>query len=210
LDSGQPGANCAACNGTGYVYLSPVIEGDGVLVTGLVLNKEFNGLGDWKMGDLIATIPFEVRRQQDAQHFQFELNPLFPVGEYDKFTLLDALFRTHDTLVRGVDRAGAPADTLRYEAVATNDEGAPAVDYVLTADQTTGAITYYQQGVDYSVDKNVITWNAGRGPTTGAQYSVTYWHNPVYIVYNQLPQSRDGVEAQHMPRRLVLRYREDL
>jgi hypothetical protein len=210
LESGQPTMTCKACDGTGYTYLPPVFEADGILVTGLVLTKEFNGMGDWKMGDLVATIAAEVRRQPTAQSFFFEDNPLFPAGEWDKFTLVDAMFRSHETLVRGEAQQKRPADTLRYEGIATNDDGTPAVDFVLTANPSTGEVTYYTVETDFTVVGNKIDWVAGRGPVPGAQYSVTYWHNPVYIVYNQLPQSRDGIEGQHMPRKLILRYRDDL
>jgi hypothetical protein len=196
--SGQPNNECKACGGFGYVYDEPVFENQ-VLIMSLVNNKEFTPIGEYKLGDGIMTIPATKKHVDSVSKIiTYPENPLYYIGEWDRVTLLYTEYRTDETLVRGLPLYGRDADTLRNVNVTK-------IIKVLHADPDTGVITLYNKDTDYTVDDNKITWISG--PEVGTRYSVMYLYHPVYIVYTQLPQSRDQ-DGQNLPKKVVLRFKD--
>lgn len=196
--AGQPSTTCKACNGFGYIYDEPVYE-DQVLVMSLILNKEFTQIGEYKMGDCIATIP-ELKKVKNTETglWEYPKNPLYDIGEFDKITLMSTEFRSTDVLIKGQSMYGREADTLRNPDVTQ-------ILRVLKADPITGDITVYSKDINFTVDGNKINWITGLAD--GEKYSVMYYHRPIYLVYTQLPQSRDQ-DGQHFPKKVVLRYKD--
>jgi hypothetical protein len=201
-DSGQPLYSCKACGGTGYLYSTPATIHT-VLIMSLAMSKEFTPVGDFRMGDCIATIPQHYKAVDGAQRVTWPINPMYDIGEWDKVTLLDTEYRCNENLIRGVALRDQPADTLRSADV-TKILG------VLRANPETGEVYIYEAGTDYNIaNGNTIDWIGASSdiPANGEKYSVMYYCRPVYVVYTQLPQSRDP-DGQHFPKKVVLRYRD--
>lgn len=199
--SGHPTSSCLACHGVGYLYDAP-IETRNVLIMSLVINKDFTFAGEYRMGDAIATVPKRKYEKDENGLWHRPFNALFDIGEWDKITLVETEFRTHETLKLDTPLYGREADTLRNEAVTR-------VMSVLKANPETGNITYYAEGTDFTLDGNKLNWDSSANLETGETYSVLYYHRPVYIVYTQLPQSRDQ-DMQQLPKKVVLRYRSEI
>ena len=198
-DSGQPAYDCKACNGYGYLY-EPTIESKYILIMGLILSKDFTPIGEYRMGDCIATIPYRKKIMINGR-WQFPFNEIYDVGEWDKIILIESEFRSHETLIRNTPILGRLSDTLRNEEITK-------IINVLSVNENTGVITSYNQGIDYELNNKRISWLlGGNSPINGQKYSVLYYHKPVYLVYTQLPQSRDQ-DGQRLPKKLILRYRD--
>jgi hypothetical protein len=194
--SGQPDYSCKACDGLGYIYDSPMNIYK-ILIMTLVLSKEFTPIGDFRMGDCIATIP-EHFKTVEANKVLYPENPMFDVGEWDKITLTDTEFRYNDFLIKGESILGRPADTLKHKFVTR-------ILSVLKANSETGEVTFYEYNVDFILNNMTLQWlPEGNSPAEGEKYSIMYYYRPTYIVYTQLPQSRDP-DGQHFPKKVVLR-----
>ena len=198
-DSGQPQYSCKACQGWGYVY-EPPIEEDAVLVMALQMNRNDTPQGEFRLGDAVMTVPMRKRTTNEQGLIEYVDIPIYNIGEWDRVSLMNTTFRSHEHLVRGQGVYGRMPDTLRNPDVTS-------VLKVAKMDATTGSVTEYIEDEDYQVFGNYIQWASGQGPSIGDRYSVLYYHRPVYIVYQQLPQHRDP-DQQHFPKRVVLRYRD--
>lgn len=195
--SGQPGYSCKACFGFGYVYDAP-IEESAILIQSLIMSKDFTYIGEYRMGDAIATIPYRKRVMIDGLPAYVE-NQLYWIGDWDKITLMNTEFRSDEVLVRGERVFGREPDTLR------NPDVTKIVSVVKT-DPITGKITVYEPETDFILEGSQLQWIAN-SPIEGEKYSVQYYHRPVYVVYTQLPQHRDQ-DGQHFPKKVVLRYKD--
>jgi len=200
--SGQPNYQCKVCKGKGYTYEDPIICR--ALVTSIVQNKEFQDMaGVFDVGDAIMTVPKRMwKRLPNGQWNmkEYEIVPMFYVGMYDLITLTDDEVRSSEVLVRNRPIYERPADTLLNEHVT-------GIHAVRHADPDTGVLTVYQRGVDFEVVGNRIDWlPGGNAPADGEQYSVVYWHRPVYTVLTTLPKPRHQ-DGQDLPRYVALRYR---
>lgn len=196
--SGQPHYDCKACGGYGYIYDAP-IEETHVLVMNLALNKEFTQLGEYRMGDCVMTIPHIKKIMGEDQLWQYPPHPMYDIGERDQVTLLDSEFRTHETLVRGEPILGRLPDTLRQEFVTK-------ILAIIQANPDTGEVKHYGTSL-WSCSGSTIQWLTADAPAIGTKYSVLYYNHPTYVVYTQLPQSRDP-DGQHMPKRVVIRFKD--
>lgn len=200
--SGQPGYDCLACSGLGYVYDSPGIEETSVLLVSMVLNRDNpQNIGEERLGDCILTVPYKKLLMGQGIK-RYEPVPAYWIGEYDRVIVLDTEFKTSEVLVRGEEIFGGKriSDSLRNEFVTK-------IIRILKSNSGTGEITYYSEGEDYQLSNNKIEWNEDMGPEEGEKYSVLYLHRPTYIVYAQLPQPRNQ-DNQVFPRKVVLRHRE--
>jgi hypothetical protein len=173
------------------------------LVTSVTLNKEFQEMaGMFEVGDAVMTVPRELPSRLPNGVYDLRTmvaNPLFEIGLNDKVTLMDDEYKTSEVLVKGTAMYGRPADTLINEKVTR-------IKSVRLYDTDTGESTAYTKDTDFTLDKNRIVWLEGKPqPTLGAQYSVTYFHRPVYIVAVNLPKPRHQ-DGQELPRYVVLRY----
>ncbi len=198
-DSGQPDYDCEACDGEGYLYEDP-IETSYILIMGLILSKEFTPIGEYRMGDCIATIPARKKMKVNGL-WKFLPNEIYDIGEWDKIILSESEFRSHETLIKGKSLFERDADTLRKEEITK-------VINILSINKDTGEVTNYNQGTDYELDGRKIDWLAGgNSPDEDQKYSILYYHKPVYLAYTQLPQSRDQ-DGQRLPKKMILRYKD--
>lgn len=200
MTSGQPGYSCKACNGDGYVYDEP-IEESAILIQSLIMSKDFTHIGEYRMGDAVATVPYRKRVLIDGLPDYVE-NKLYWVGEWDRITLMNTEFRSDEILVRGESLYGREPDKLRNEEITR-------IVSVLQADTVSGKITFYTPEVDFVLENGRIEWlgEAVQYPIIGEKYSVQYYHRPTYQVYTQLPQHRDQ-DNQHFPKKVILRYKD--
>jgi hypothetical protein len=200
LDSGQPSYSCAACHGKGFVYKNSIIAK--AMVTSVTLNKDWQDMaGLFEVGDAVMTVPKRTpkRLSNGVMTGQFDDNPLFYVGMYDKVTLTDDEYKTSEVLVKAVPIGKRVADTLLNEDVTR-------VQSVVKFDAVTGAETPYSLGTDYQMQDNLVDWlPGGNSPADGEQYSVTYFHRPTYVVIATLPKPRHQ-DGQDFPRYVALRY----
>ncbi len=198
-NSGQPDYSCKACGGYGYLYEDP-IEARHIVVHSLILSKDFTPIGEYRMGDCVASIPYRKKMMVGGK-WQFPFNEIYDIGEWDKIIILNSEFRSHETLIKNQTIFGREADTLRNEEVTK-------IINILTINKDTGAVTYYVEDEDFSLEDSKITWlDGGNAPEDEEKYSVLYYHRPVYLGYTQLPQSRDQ-DNQRLPKKLILRYRD--
>lgn len=200
MTSGQPAYSCKACNGDGYVYDEP-IEESAILIMSLVMNKEFTPIGEYRMGDAIATVPHRKQVVLDGLPAYVE-NKLYWIGEWDRITLMNTEFRSDEVIVRGEPFYGRDPDRLRNSEVTR-------IVSVLKANTETGKITFYNPETDFVLEAGRINWleEAVQAPLIGEKYSVQYYHRPTYQVYTQLPQHRDQ-DDQHFPKKVILRYKD--
>lgn len=199
ISSGQPNYHCKACHGYGYIYDAP-IEESAILIMSLALNKEFTQLGEYRMGDAIATVPLQKRVEVPGK-ISYAENPLYWIGEWDQITLLNTEFRSDELLIKDEALYDRDPDTLRNTCV-TKIVG------VHKADPITGIVTRYTEGVDFVLNGATIEWvQSDNVPLPGEKYSVQYYHRPIYVVYTQLPQHRDQ-DNQHLPKKVILRYKD--
>jgi hypothetical protein len=199
--SGQPSYSCKACGGTGYVYAHPV-KVTTVLIMSLVLSKDFTPVGDFRMGDLVATVPKRYKAQDANKKVIWPFNPMYDIGDYDKVTLLDSEYRAHDILVKDEPIGKRSPDTL-------SNQNITRVLNLVRTDANTGEVVEYFPEVDFTLNGNKVEWVTQNSPAPGEKYSVLYYYNPTYIVYTQLPQPRDQ-DGQNFPKKVVLRFREDI
>lgn len=114
--------------------------------------------------------------------FSPEVAPTIPIHDYDVIRLGYGMAYEGDVLLRGADRlAYLPARVLAVER----------------HDPATGAATAYAEGVDYSISGQSLVWASGRGPATGAAYSVRYDAIFDWVVY-------PGVTLQRLHRSVSL------
>ena len=198
-DSGQPDYNCDVCDYNGYIYLPP-IKSRYVLVLSLIWQRDFTPVGEHRLGDAVATVPYYKKFRDEDNRFQKEFNELYHIGEWDLIVLQDSEFRSQELLRRGEAIYKRSPDTLR-------NKHAVKVKNVFTVES--GEIINFEEGIDFKLEGNEINWFSGCGPAEGQRYSVVYFHNPVYVVHTSLPQSRD-YDDQHMPKKAVLRYMDVL
>lgn len=197
--SGQPNYSCKACAGQGYLY-EPPIQTSFILIMGLILSKDFTPIGEYRMGDCIATIPARKKVMINGR-WEFIPNEIYDIGEWDKIILVESEFRSHETLIKDQHMFGREPDTLRNEEITK-------IISVLSIDENTGAITKYNEGADFEIVGQKINWLSGiNAPNNNQKYSILYYHKPVYLAYTQLPQSRDQ-DGQRLPKKLILRYRD--
>jgi hypothetical protein len=201
LDSGQPAYACQACYGKGYVYQQS-IEGI-VLVTSISMNKEFQEMaGIFEVGDAVMTVPRRTPLKLSDGSWSmsdFQDNPLFEIGMYDKITLLDDEYKTSEILVKDTPMYGRPADTLINSKITK-------IKAIKQFNSETGGTVDYTIDTDFTLSDNKIAWIEGQPqPVSGSQYSVTYFHRPTYIVSANLPKPRHQ-DNQELPRYVALKY----
>lgn len=196
--SGNPAFDCKACRGIGYTYSDPY---DGIaLVMSVTSEKEYQESGTFEAGDAVMTVPKRypvILPDGSRDETSFTPNPMFDIGMYDLVTLLDDDYKTSEVLTKGIERRGIPPDTLLNQSV-TN------VKAVRKVDSLTGTNISYTEGSDFEVQQNKIVW-IGNQPADGDNYSVVYFHRPVYRVFATLPKPRHQ-DKQDLPRYVALRY----
>lgn len=195
--SGHPLDNCLVCKGIGYIYSDPLATRN-ILVMSLALSKDLSYIGEYQMGDAVATIPMRKYIKNESGLWIRPFNPIFEIGEWDKITLQDTEFRSQEVLRFNDTSSKFGVDTLRNKDVTR-------VVSILKANPETGELVYYEEETDFNLDGNRIVWENPEIMEVGDKYSVMYYHRPVYVVYTQLPQSRDP-DGQHFPKKTILRY----
>jgi len=174
-----------------------------VLITSITLSKDFEAMaGVFEVGDAVMTVPkrVPVRLSNQAPTGQYTTNPIFAgIGMYDRILLLDDEFKSSEVLVKGTAINARTPDTLLNSAVTS-------IRSIRKYNQTTGVGTTYQPTIDYTLTGSTITWTSnGAKPATGQQYSVVYYHRPMYVVTATLPKPRHQ-DGQDFPRYVALRY----
>ncbi len=199
-DSGQPVYTCKACNGKGFIYQSPITAK--AIVTSVQLSQDWESMaGIFEVGDAVMTVPKRVpiRNAVGMPTGKFVDNPMFEIGVNDKITLLDDEHKASEVLARGVGIGHRDADTLLNEHITR-------VKSISTSDIQTGIQKFYEPEKDYRLNKNVVEWvEGGNAPDIYQQYSVVYFHKPVYVVIATLPKPRHQ-DGQDLPRYVALRY----
>jgi hypothetical protein len=157
--------------------------------------------GIFEVGDAVMTVPKRVpiRNAVGMPTGKFVDNPMFEIGVNDKITLLDDEHKASEVLARGVGIGHRDADTLLNEHITR-------VKSISTSDIQTGIQKFYEPEKDYRLNKNVVEWvEGGNAPDIYQQYSVVYFHKPVYVVIATLPKPRHQ-DGQDLPRYVALRY----
>lgn len=201
LTSGQPSYTCKACNSTGYIYKPPIVCQ--ALLTSIAFNKDFNEFaGAFEVGDATLTVPKMVPQiiNGRASSTEKDLNPMFRIGVFDLITVIDDDWKFSEVLIRNRATPKRPADTLLNFDITT-------IHSIQTSDQITGAVTYYNEGTDFTMSGNLVVWTpGGNSPADGQQYGIVYGHRPTYTVLIQLPEPRHQ-DSQDLPKRVVLRFK---
>lgn len=200
MDSGQPLYTCKACHGKGFIYEYPIVAKSAI--TSITLNQDWEAMaGVFEVGDAVMTVPKHVpiRNSVGIPTGISTANPVFEIGMNDKVTLLDDDFKTSEVLIKDMPIGGRPSDTLLNDIITR-------IKTIRTYDSVTGISISYTVGVDYILVGNKISWTStGRKPAIGQQYSVVYFHKPMYVVIATLPKPRHQ-DGQDFPRYVALRY----
>lgn len=201
VQSGQANYNCKACHGTGRIYEAP-IEGKAV-VSDISASKQYaNNIGVFQVGDALMSVPYRFPKTNKLGYNtgEFDLNPMYDIGDFDRVTLLDDFYKTSEVLVRGTALYARQADTLLHAVDIT-------VKKIIKADEDTGAIIEFIPEHDFEVDNNKIVWSEDSEDklAIGESYTVVYKHRPTFVVFSNLPSPRYQ-DGQFFPRKVVLRY----
>lgn len=173
--TGQIPENCTICNSDGYLYT--LMGSYRATVLGITGNKQAARFGEWVQGDCVMTFSSSML-----------------VGDLDRITLTDAVYRESAVLVKGTK------DTLPE----------PTAFSVLECSDETRS---YVPGQDFDLVGATIVWK-GLQPAEGATFSLLYTARPVYVVWKTFPQTRalvptvqpDGSQTlAEMPRKVQLR-----
>ncbi len=151
------------------------------LIQGVTTLKEFQMRGEFDVMDAQITV---ARRLADGS-----VNPAWDAGEHDRFLLLDTWRRHTQHVLRG--KGG---DRCQF----TN------VRQVTLRSLQDGQLREWIEGQDFTLQGDVITWNAGRGPALGEFYALEAQVSPEYFVFRNMPQTRHP-EGKPMPRKFVLK-----
>jgi hypothetical protein len=202
--SGQPLYSCRACNGKGYIYMEPVESN--ALVMSVNLSKDFQDMaGVFEVGDAVMTVPKHIPKKLYNGGYDMsdiEDNPMYDIGLWDRVTLLDDEYKSSEILIKGIPMDSRPADTLRNDKIT-------GVKSIQKYNKNTGEATYYELGIDFAVQGSKINWiDMANSPSEGEQYSVVYFHRPIYIVTATLPKPRHQ-DGQDLPRYVALRYLDE-
>lgn len=179
--AGAPSVECKLCFGTGRCYADATEVSVGV--SGYSVRREHKEYGPYPQGEVTITIPVNVRDESG----QFARSALYDeVGDYDRFTLLDAQERRERVLVKDVD----------------DKHGEPTIVQVLScrvsADKNTELT--FAEGTDFVVEGQLVHWL--RGPLKGTRYVLDVLARPTFYVINSRSMHRNhgGVE---LPKRIV-------
>jgi hypothetical protein len=179
-DANRANPSCIACKGLGYVW----IDGGEILglVTGIEQHKDLVETGVAAPGDLI-----------------FSPDPTYTISDWDKVQLTtwtDGLPYEGELITRS---ASGNTDYTMY--------GVMDVQQCISVNPTTGAITTYQPGVDFTYNQqaptNQITWQGTNIPPPGTVYSLKYSALIDWICFAP-PQSRRE-RGTNLGQRVVLR-----
>lgn len=162
---GQPVPTCQVCGGSGRAYHA------GRSVKGLVAGLNAHDRALLSSG---LAMPGDMT-------FSPDVRPAIPIHDYDVVRLGYGQPYEGDVLIR----AASGPDRLAYEVA--------VVQAVEAHNPTTGVITIYTEGVDFTITGRRLSWLAGRGPATGAAYTVRYMARFDWVVY-------PGVTLQRMDR----------
>jgi hypothetical protein len=160
-DPNRARMDCAACHGLGLLWIdSGYIKG---LVTNIQQEKELLMAGIASMGDLV-----------------FSPSPEYTLSDYDKIQLTwaDGIPFEGELIQRG----SGSTDQSMYGIMSVPPDGC------ITVDPTTGDITRYTPGTDFTFSDTAITW-IGNQPTANAYYSIKYQALIDWIVFAP-PQPR--------------------
>lgn len=200
----QPSYGCKVCRGVGYWYRAPIESR--VLLTSMTEHADFQQMaGMFETGDAVMTVPEKMYALPEDSATRWDITkqvpvPAYEVGMYDIITVLDDDFKSSEVLVRGESLFARDADTLLNPKVVR-------ILQVSTGDAATGEVTTFTEGDDFTLeDGNRLAWIDGKGPAFGTSYSVTYRHQPTFIVVANLPKPRYQ-DGQLLPRYVALRYR---
>lgn len=145
-DANRSDPSCKACHGLGWVWQpQPQILG---LVSGIAQHKDLMMAGILTPGDLV-----------------FSPDLRYTLADYDKVQLSwpQGIPYEGELITRG---SGA-TDTTMYGILGVDPSGCIVVN------PTTGAITSYAAGTDFTFSGNTITWTAN-APAAGVIYSLKY------------------------------------
>lgn len=155
--------DCAACHGLGWVWID---AGEIIgLVSGIQQEKELLQAGVVSMGDLVFTPDLR-----------------YTLSDYDKVQLTwpQGIPFEGELITRGT----GTTDETMYSILGISPDGCIQVN------PTTGAITQYIAGVDFSYTGNVLTWGlSSNQPVAGSIYSLKYQALMDWIVFAP-PQPR--------------------
>lgn len=185
---GQPDPACD-CNG-GFRYAEPVEHL--VLRTSVSMRGLHVEIARILQGGCNITVPYVLPAQDEEGNIvNYDACALWTrVTIGDVFSELNRSRRDRDILVRGTRDALRSFDVEEIISVSTQ-----------TAE--------YVEGDDYSLpsDKSEINWKTGRGPATGAPYTVEFRSKVQFVVWDDMTKHR-GSEDEKLPHRLRCRLRQ--
>lgn len=168
---------CAVCQGRGFIWESPQAVTIGL--NGVNLRREWAPFSQWENGDIVAIIPSD--------------SPAYRAGEYDRFTLTQAVLPLTMILTRGVN------DTLKYRTI----QSVLKVWAIVNGAKKEFVEVVAGEG-DYTLNGNTFAWVTNE-LQPGQQYSVLFEAHPEYGVYKDLLHDRP-IGGQALPRRVHLRH----
>ena len=184
--TGESRADCPRCHGAGYFLRNPQT------ITALfqdqsATNARFGPVGQMPLSSGSARVT------------------LFPENKPalgDRLTLQNSVIRLRESKFRGP----GVTDTLRFPVVGQTQDlaGGPVVIRTWGGqragiDGTTSAtVDSLLEGTDYTIVAGQINWTLGdalgSAPVAGAQYDITYFARPRYVVMNFSHGVRDGIQ----------------
>ena len=172
--SGQPGYNCPACKGNGYVYFGRVLTK--ALITGISGRKDQDRIGLNELGTAYLTTLTSDN-----------------VGFRDRFTFLDFTMKYSQVLTRG--NVGEN-DDLAYEARSIisvrmlNTVYVPDVDYTLSEDhmQIIWINNPIPTGKNYSILYNTPPVYIATNPVHELRGTYSMWKHGGAEVFTPLPK----------------------
>lgn len=169
-------------NGSGYISLRSLTAGDGSSIV-FVTPDGTNGTGE-VFGLIESQLPYRFAANKTI----YQYLPIYEqISRGDIIVISARATRDSALLTRGTfDRIKA-FDIERIISVSVRE-------------------TLYYENVDFTFDGTNVTWLSGKGPATGAKYTVEFLGKPNYIVYEELPSDR-GADDDVVAKKIHLELR---
>lgn len=175
-DPSQADPTCAVCGGLGWFVLGPPATIRGV-ISKVLQDKDMLPYGLEESGAMIFTCPPDTSPRLSDLDL---IIPQWPPG----MTYMGQL----------VTRGTGSSDTLFYTVA--------EMQAVTQSNPSTGQVTVYREGVDYTVSGKVLTWIGSSPPSPGSVYSVKYAAAFEFVVF--LPPQPRYERGTDLGQRVIL------
>lgn len=166
----QPDPNCTLCKGMGWIYFAaPSAQDLSDYEFGELENQLITDTGGMVIRGIVTAIanqpdPLDVMSNWVRGSSNLTVRYENKLGYYDKVTALNAEIAFSEV----VTTDGTEILPTRYPAVGVN--------YLRSVD------TVYRIGVEYEINKGVVTWRTGYVPSTDTRVGIHYLCHPTWLV----------------------------